>query len=74
MLANLGANVRAARKERGHTQESLARALDLSVKSVRNWETGESPPSRRNLERLSAELGRTPDWFYAVHEEMQKAA
>jgi hypothetical protein len=35
---------------------------------VQSWEIGEVLPTRRHLEALSAELGREPAWFYAVHD------
>lgn len=69
-MINVGANIRVARKECGHTQESLARVLGLTHRAVGQWEQGSSTPSRRNLEALAAELGQEPAWFYAEHAEI----
>ncbi|MFE5567047.1 multiprotein-bridging factor 1 family protein [Amycolatopsis japonica] len=46
-----------ARKAAGHTQESLAEALGIDVKSVRNWENGTYRPDRLRQQRLANELG-----------------
>lgn len=45
-----------ARKAAGHTQESLAEALGIDVKSVRNWENGTYKPDRLRQQRLANEL------------------
>lgn len=47
----------ADRKAAGHTQESLAAALGLDVKTVRHWENGTYKPSTHFLQqRLAEEL------------------
>ncbi|WP_219152341.1 helix-turn-helix transcriptional regulator [Amycolatopsis sp. TNS106] len=47
----------ADRKAAGHTQESLAAALDVDVKTVRQWENGTYKPSTPFLQqRLAGEL------------------
>src|SRR5262245_27047428 len=46
----------AARKRAGHTQASLATALDVDAKSVRRWESGESDPRPRRRHDLAAAL------------------
>ncbi|MFI7121928.1 helix-turn-helix domain-containing protein [Amycolatopsis sp. NPDC049868] len=49
----------AARVAAGHTQESLAEAIDVYPKSIRNWEHGNSTPTRDNQLRLAPALNRT---------------
>ena len=47
--------VRQVRKAQGWTQEELARYLDISLATVRAWETGKNQPLpayRRMVERL----------------------
>ncbi|MFC9249943.1 helix-turn-helix transcriptional regulator [Amycolatopsis thailandensis] len=45
------------RKQAGHTQESLAAALGVDVKTVRNWENGTYKPRTLDLQwRLAEEL------------------
>jgi transcriptional regulator with XRE-family HTH domain len=72
--ANVATNIRTARRSRGHTQRSLAAALDVSERTVVNWESGHRLPNRTHLERLAAELEQTPAWFYATHEPDEVAA
>ncbi len=64
----LGARIRALRKERGLSQEALAQALEVSRQAVTKWEDGSSLPSTANLFALSgffgvplAELTDTPE-------------
>ena len=56
----LGARIRALRKERGLSQEALAQALEVSRQAVTKWEDGSSLPSTANLVPL-AELTGTPE-------------
>ena len=64
----LGARIRALRKERGLSQEALAQALEVSRQAVTKCEDGSSLPSTANLFALSgffgvplAELTGTPE-------------
>lgn len=50
------ADLKRLRKETGHTQESLAAAIGISVATVRTWEQGTAKPSRMFRRVLS-------DWF-----------
>ncbi|WP_410585380.1 helix-turn-helix transcriptional regulator [Amycolatopsis sp. lyj-108] len=49
----------AARKAAGHTQETLAEAIEVYPKSVRNWERGEATPTLHNQLRLAPALNLT---------------
>ena len=49
----LGARIRALRKERGLSQEALAQALEVSRQAVTKWEDGSSLPSTANLFALA---------------------
>lgn len=64
----LGARIRALRKERGLSQEALAQALEVSRQAVTKWEDGSSLPSTANLFALAgffsvplADLTGTPE-------------
>lgn len=41
-----GEDIKAMRILYGYTQESLARELELSLTSIRNWETGRTKPGK----------------------------
>jgi transcriptional regulator with XRE-family HTH domain len=56
----LGPWLEAKRKERGLSQEALARALDLSLSSVRNYLNDRSAPDYWVLYRLRQTFGSLP--------------
>ena len=55
--------LRAARQELGMTQEQLAAATGLSLRSINRWEAGAGPPSLGHLVRLSTVLGKPIPYF-----------
>ena len=57
MEQELGGRIRALRKERGISQETLAQALEVSRQAVTKWEDGSSFPSTANLLALSGFFG-----------------
>ncbi len=57
MQNELGARIRALRRERGLSQEALAQALEVSRQAVTKWEDGSSLPSTANLFALSGFFG-----------------
>ena len=52
-----GQQLKAIRKENGMTQVQLAKFLDISEASVRNWEQGVSKPNRTCRQILKDKLG-----------------
>ena len=52
-LAALGARLRAARIRAGFKQEEVARNLEVSTQSVRNWEAGRTEPVAERVQRMS---------------------
>lgn len=50
------------------TQEALARAIDVPLRSVQAWCSGRALPRWPRLVALAAALERDPSWFYAEHE------
>lgn len=59
----IGGRIAQARREAdGMTQETLAEALDLSVRQLQNIEAGSSIPWR-HFSRLEAIFGRSLGWF-----------
>ena len=71
--APVGNNLKHALAEKGMTQEALAREIDVSVRIVQEWCSGRSLPRWPSLVRVAEALERTPDWFYAEHEERTPA-
>jgi transcriptional regulator with XRE-family HTH domain len=68
-LAQFAVNVRAARIAGGLTQEQLAHRAHVSLRTVANWERGETRlPNDENLHALAEALGRDPEWFIERHE------
>jgi transcriptional regulator with XRE-family HTH domain len=55
--------VRISQGDERLVQERLAPLLDVSIKTISRWETGESKPSRANLAKLAELGGVTPYWL-----------
>jgi transcriptional regulator with XRE-family HTH domain len=49
------------RRERGLTQEEVARRVRVSTRTVAAWESGASTPRQRNARALAKALGVTLD-------------
>jgi len=54
---NIGATIVNLRREKGVTQEQLARAVGVSKPAVSKWETGTADPSTSNLLALAKLFG-----------------
>lgn len=52
-----GQQLKAIRKEKGMSQERMAKLLDVCVCAVRNWEQGTSTPNRTCRQILKEKLG-----------------
>ena len=55
----LGENIKALRKEKGYSQETLAQQLNVVRQTISKWEKGLSVPDAEQLERI-AELFEVP--------------
>jgi len=60
ICAALGSNIKRYRKLRGFTQEKLAEALDMEIKSLSLIETGNCFVSSKTLNKLSSVLEVAP--------------
>ncbi|WP_296598012.1 helix-turn-helix transcriptional regulator [Phenylobacterium sp.] len=58
--AIVGANIRRLRKEKGLTQEQLARAAEIAPRYVAGVERAEENPSLRFLVKIAKALGTEP--------------
>jgi transcriptional regulator with XRE-family HTH domain len=56
-MSTFGERLQRLRSERGLSQEALARAVDVSVRTVARWEAGESGPGLKVAQLVAAALG-----------------
>ena len=68
MNINLGEKLRKLRKEKGNTQEELARYLNISVQSVSKWECGDGHPDITLLPSIAAYYSVTIDTLFGISE------
>lgn len=64
--AMLDAMIRKLRLERGWTQAELAKALQLSNKSIKNWESDVSKPSVVNIISLAEIFCVSTDYLLGI--------
>ena len=57
---SMGERIREARRQKGLSQEEVARELGISRQAVTKWEGDQSVPSAGNLKKLAALLETTP--------------
>ncbi len=73
VLVNGGVRLRAARKERGYTQEQLAELTKLSTRHIASIEKGEANPSFEVLYTITTVLGVSFDAiFNSADEQMER--
>lgn len=56
------------------TQEGLARALPVTVRTVSAWCNGETEPRWSVLARVAGLLGKDVAWFYTEHSRSEESA
>lgn len=57
------------RVRHGYSQEQVARRLEISLNTVRNWETGKTEPTLSKLKQLAELYGMTtPDFIKKMEE------
>lgn len=71
-LANMAERIRDRRRERGYTQEKLARLIDLTPAAVSKWETGQAFPDISTLCPLAAALGMSVDELLGYNPEVSE--
>ncbi|MFW5868935.1 MAG: helix-turn-helix domain-containing protein [Armatimonadota bacterium] len=73
----MGDRIGQARREAGfRTAQNFSEALDVSVWTVRSWESGKSQPRYDMLATISELCGRPKAWFLgegAVHDRLDRA-
>lgn len=62
----LSDRIRAARRDRGWTQQQVARKVGITVRSVSGWECGKAIPHVGTLEALARVLGQEPERLIAT--------
>ena len=68
MNINLGEKLRKLRKEKGNTQEELAKFLNISVQSVSKWECGDGHPDITLLPSIAVYYSVTIDTLFGISE------
>ncbi|MBQ3482528.1 MAG: helix-turn-helix domain-containing protein [Oscillospiraceae bacterium] len=69
----LGDNIARLRKEKGMTQEELARELNISYQAVSKWENGVSSPDISNIKLLAQFFGVSIDMLFGLELMPEKA-
>jgi DNA-binding transcriptional regulator YiaG len=73
----MGDRISQARREAGfRTAQDFSESLDVSVWTVRSWESGKSQPRYDMLATISQLTGRPKAWFLgegAIHDRLDKA-
>jgi transcriptional regulator with XRE-family HTH domain len=73
----MGKRIGQARREAGfRTAQDFSEAIDVSVWTVRSWESGKSQPRYHMLKTISQLLGRPQGWFLgegAIHDRLDRA-
>lgn len=59
----------AIRVQHGYSQEYIARNLEISLNTVRNWETGKTEPTLSKVKQLAELYGMTTAEFIEKMEE-----
>ncbi len=72
--SGIGGRIRAARRQRGMTQDSLALAVGVSRSAVAQWETGRADPDSAHLQRISATLDVSFDYLLRGNPAQAEAA
>lgn len=56
---NIGERLKRIRKEKGMTQDRVAKCAGVTATSISRWENGERDPAFRDVEKVAAALGVT---------------
>lgn len=73
-MTGFGNRVRAARWERGLSQEALARIIDTSKNSVQNWERNSSSPRAESVVAIARALDVSADYLLGLSDEVAPLA
>ena len=64
----VGDRIRKQRTQQKLSQKELARKLDVSVATIKNWENDSSDPCLENIRTLSSILNVTTDYLLGKSE------
>lgn len=62
----MSARITELRQRIGWTQIQLARELHVNLKTIRNWESGDSYPSAPNILKLCELFSVTTDYLFGI--------
>ena len=72
-MVDLAHRLKAAREERGLSQDALAASARVTAKTISRWENGESQPQGRLLHRVANALGKSVQWLEGGGEDVAGA-
>ncbi|MDF3333280.1 helix-turn-helix transcriptional regulator [Lacticaseibacillus rhamnosus] len=61
---SLSKRIRIAREKSGFTREQLAEKMHVTIRTIQNWENGNSEPKLTDCQRLANKLHRSFDYFF----------
>lgn len=61
---HVGARLREARKQRGFSQQTLAKSLDVTFQQLQKYENASNRISASKLYEVSKALNVDPGWFF----------
>jgi len=73
-VSSFGGRLRAARRQRGLSQEGLARLVDASKNSVQNWERASTLPRCETVVALARALEVSSDYLLGLSEPARPTA
>lgn len=61
---HVGSRIRTARKQRGFSQKTLAKSLDVTFQQLQKYENASNRISASKLYEVSKALNVDPGWFF----------
>jgi transcriptional regulator with XRE-family HTH domain len=73
-MTTFDSRIRTARRQRGLSQEGLARLVDASKNSVQNWERNGTLPRSETVAALARALDVSADYLLGLSDDLASVA